>query len=66
MTAAARMGIMTFYQLIEPIVYYASKKDRHSRFAKVTRSHAKLRGGLVGALLLPVVFYLAANIATFI
>jgi hypothetical protein len=66
MPAAARMPIMTFNQLIKPTVYNASKKDRYSRFTKVSRSHAKLRGGLVGALLLPVVFYLASNIATFI
>ena len=66
MTAASHMVIMTFNQLAEPTVYNASKKDRHSRFTKVTRSHAKLRGGLVGALLLPVVFYLASNLATFI
>jgi hypothetical protein len=65
MRGAVRVGIMTFKQLIEPTVYNASKKDRHSRFAKVTRSHAKLRGGLVGVLLFPVVLYLASSLSLF-
>jgi hypothetical protein len=65
MHGAALVRIMTFKQFIEPTVYNASKKDRHSRFTKVTRSHAKLRGGLVGVLLFPVVLYLASNFSHF-
>ncbi len=65
MHGAAHMRIMTFEQFIEFAVYNASKKDRHFRFTKVTRSHAKLRGGLVGALLFPVVLYLASNLSLF-
>jgi hypothetical protein len=56
---------MSFESFIEPTVYNASKKDRQSRFTKATRSHAKLKGGLVGALLLPVVFYLASSMGIF-
>jgi hypothetical protein len=56
----------TFHISPRPAVYNASQKDRHSRFAGLTRSHTKLRGGLIAALLLPVVLYLANSAAAFV
>ncbi|MFL6715653.1 MAG: hypothetical protein ACJ8G3_04745 [Burkholderiaceae bacterium] len=42
-------------------MYNASQKDRYSRYARIRRSHALMRAGLIGALLMPALLYFTAG-----
>ncbi|WP_267253676.1 hypothetical protein [Noviherbaspirillum soli] len=42
-------------------MYNASQKDRYSRYTRIRRSHALMRAGLIGALLVPALLYFTAG-----
>ena len=44
-------------------MYNASQKDRYSRFTELKRSHARMKAGMIGALLVPALVYLTASVA---
>lgn len=56
-------GVLTKPPSDDSIVYNASRKDRYSRFTELKRSHARLKAGMVGILLVPALVYFTAGAA---